>query len=96
MNGGLGIAGIIDLVIAVTLLECAALALYQRVTGKGLAPRDFVMNMVSGLCLMLALRSIARDAGAAWTALFLLAAGLAHGADILMRWRRVSRAARAH
>lgn len=93
MNESFGIASIVDLVIAVTLLECAALALYHRATGRGVAPRDFLMNMVSGLCLMLALRCLARDAGMAWVALFLLAAGIAHGTDILIRWRRGSRAA---
>ena len=30
----------------------------------------------------------ANDAGAVWIALFLLAAGLAHGTDLWMRWRR--------
>lgn len=92
MNDAFGIAQIIDLVIAFTLIECAALALYHRVTGRGVAARDFLMNMLSGLCLMLALRGLARDEGATWIALFLLAAGLAHGGDILMRWRRGVRA----
>lgn len=85
------IAQVIDLVIAFTLIECAALALWHRFTGKGVAPRDFAMNMVSGLCLMLALRGLAHDVGAAWVASCLLAAGVAHGTDILMRWRRQSR-----
>jgi hypothetical protein len=87
------IAQVIDLVIAFTLVECVLLALYHRVTGKGVAPRDFGMNMLSGLCLMLALHCLARDAGAAWIALFLLAAGIAHGTDIWMRWRRDAREA---
>ena len=96
MNEVFGIAQMVDLVIALTLIECAALALYHRATGKGVAIRDFAMNMLSGLCLMLALRCLVHDAGAAWIALFLLAAGLAHGTDILMRWRRGSRAASAN
>lgn len=90
------LAQIIDLVIAFTLVECAALALYHRATGRGVAPREFAMNMVSGLCLMLALRCLAHDAGATWIALFLLAAGVAHGTDLWMRWSRGSRAARAN
>lgn len=90
MNEIFGIAPVIDVVIAFTLIECAALTLYHRATGKGVAPREFMMNMVSGLCLMFALRCLARDAGAAWIALFLLAAGLGHGTDIWMRWRRGS------
>ena len=88
------IAPLIDLVIAFTVVEGAALALYRRVSGKGVAPRDFALNLVSGLCLMLALRSLAQDAGAAWTAAWLLAAGLAHGSDLLLRWRRDARPAR--
>jgi len=90
MNDGLRLAQIIDLVIAFTLVECAALVLYHRATGRGVAPHDFLVNMASGLCLMLALRCLARDAGAAWVALFLFAAGLAHGTDIWMRSRRAS------
>ncbi len=86
---------VIDLVIVITLVECLGLTLYQRVTGRGVAPRDFLVNMVSGLCLMLALRCLARDAGATWVAMCLLAAGLAHGTDIWMRWRRGSCSASA-
>ena len=88
MNESFGVAQLVDLVIAVTLLECAALALYHRATGRGVAPREFALNMLSGLCLMLALRSLAHDAGAAWVAAWLLAAGVAHGTDIWLRWRR--------
>ena len=95
MNDAFGLAQVVDLVIAFTLIECAALALYHRATAKGVAPRDFLANMASGFCLMLALRCAVRDASAAWVALFLLAAGIAHGTDIWMRWRRGARAASA-
>lgn len=90
-----GIAQIIDAVILFTLVECVLLVVYHRSTGRGVAMRDFFANMVSGLCLMLAMRCLATDAGAASVALFLLAAGGAHGVDILMRWRRSTRAANA-
>lgn len=86
------IAQIIDAVIVFTLVECAALVLYHRRTGRGVAVRDFFANMVSGLCLMFALRCLATDAGVATVALFLMAAGVAHGVDILMRWKRSARA----
>ena len=91
MIGNFGIAQVIDAVIVFTLIECVALVLYHRRTGRGVAVRDFFANMVSGLCLMFALRCLATDAGAASVALFLLAAGLAHGVDLLMRWKRSSR-----
>ena len=93
MSPAFTLSHVIDAVIAFTLLECLLLVGYHRVTGKGVAPRDFFVNMVSGGCLMLALRCLARDTGSTWVALWLLAAGLAHGADMLLRWRRSARRA---
>ena len=78
----------VDLVIAFTLLEALALALYFRATGRGVAPSQFAWNLASGLCLMLALRSVLAGAGAAWVGLALLAAGLCHAADLWRRWQR--------
>jgi len=80
-------AWLIDLVIAFTLIEAGVLLAYRFATGRGVASRDFALNMVSGLCLMLALRALAHDAGVAWVAVCLLASGVAHGADIWLRWR---------
>ena len=88
MNDASLIAPLVDGVIAFTLIEAGVLLLYRYATGKGVAPRDFALNMVSGLCLMLALRAFARDDAAPWTALCLLGAGLAHGTDMWLRWRR--------
>ena len=90
MNDHALIASLVDLVIAFTLIEGAALLLYHRATGKGVAPREFVLNMASGLCLMLALRALVQEAGAAWVATCLLAAGVAHGADLWRRWRHAA------
>jgi hypothetical protein len=94
MNDASFIAPLIDLVILITAVEGLALAFYHRATGRGVAPRDFAANMVSGLCLMLALRAAVHDAGATWVALLLLAAGIAHGSDIVRRWHRGARGAR--
>ncbi len=88
MNEASLIASLVDLVIAFTLIEGAALLLLHRATGRGVAPRDFVLNMVSGLCLMFALRAQVHDAGLAWVATCLLAAGAAHATDLWRRWRR--------
>jgi hypothetical protein len=88
MNDASLIARLVDGVIAFTLIEAAVLLLYRHATGKGVAPREFALNMVSGLCLMLALRAFAHDAAAPWTALCLLGAGVAHVTDIWLRWRR--------
>jgi len=87
------IAPLIDLVIAFTVVEGVALSLYHRVSRKGVAPRDFALNLLSGLCLMLALRCLAAGAGPLAVALCLLAAGTAHAVDLSMRWRRAGSAA---
>ena len=80
--------GLIDTIIVITLLEVTMLLLYHHQTKRGLMPRDYLLNVLSGLCLMLALRSSL--AGSVWyfTATFLTAAGLAHVADIILRLRQ--------
>ena len=79
---------VVDVAIAITLLEGLALAAYHRATGRGVAPRNFAINMVSGLCLMLALRTALT--GSSWmvVALFLSASGAVHAVDIWRRWQR--------
>lgn len=90
MTAPWGLAELVDGVIAFTVFEVAALAVYYRVTGGGVWLRDIGLNLASGLCLMLALRGAVHDAGFPWIALCLLMAGLAHTADVCRRWRRAS------
>ena len=77
----------IDLVIAVSLLEWLLLAQRYRRTGEGLAPDALRWMMLPGLCLMLAARSAL--SGGPWylMALLLAAAGLTHIADLRRRWK---------
>ena len=77
--------GLIDTVIAITLLETAALMVYHHTTKRGLAPRDYLLNIVSGVCLMLALRCALAGSGWYFIAAFLMAAGVAHVADVAWR-----------
>ena len=77
----------VDLIIAFTLLEGLALALYFRATARGVSPSQFGATLASGLCLMFALRSALAGSGAVWIGLGLLAAGAAHGLDLWRRWR---------
>lgn len=79
---------LLDAVIVFTLLEGAALWLHHAVTGRGLAPGDYALNMLSGLCLMLAVRVALGASPWPWIAVCLLGAGLAHGLDIWRRYRR--------
>lgn len=87
MLEGLSSVTVIDLVIGLTLFEGLALALYHRRTGKGVPVGDFAVNLVSGLCLMLALRAAVADAAWPWIGLWLGCAGLAHAADLARLWR---------
>ena len=88
MSAQLLLATLVDAVIGLTVLELVALCAWNARTGRGVPPRDFALNAMAGLCLMLALRGYARDLGAGWTVTFLGAAGLAHGMDLWSRWRR--------
>jgi hypothetical protein len=82
---------LVDLVIALTVLEAIALVVYHRLTGLGVPPKDFALNIVSGLCLMLALRCVLSQMSWMWIASCLSAAGLAHAMDIMRRWKRQRR-----
>lgn len=86
---------LVDAVIALTVAETLALLAYHRLTGKGLPPRAYLLNIVSGLCLMLAVRSVLMNAAWPLTMLCLSAAGVAHASDLWARWRRQSPARHA-
>ena len=81
---------VVDIAIAFTVLELAGLLAWHQLTGRGLAPADYALNLISGLCLMLALRT-ALSAMWAGMALCLIAAGVAHISDLVQRTRRKTR-----
>ncbi len=78
---------LLDLVIAVLLLEIAALLAWHWRTGRGLAPRALLPNLLAGLCLMLGLRAVQAGGHGAWLVAALAASGLAHLVDMRQRWR---------
>jgi hypothetical protein len=84
----IGSGWLVDCIIALTVVEAAGLLVYHRVTGRGLAPGDYLLNLASGLALLLALRGALGHTDWTWIALGLTAGGLAHGTDIWLRWRR--------
>ena len=79
---------VVDVAIAVIVLEAVALSAYRRNTGRGLAPRDYLANLLAGLLLMLALRVALAAAPWPWIALALLGAGVAHAVDLRARQGR--------
>jgi hypothetical protein len=78
---------IVDIAIAYTFLEGAAMAAAHHWTGRGLQPQEYLLNLFSGLLLLLAVRSALSEA---WTllTLCLFASGVAHVSDIAFRMRR--------
>lgn len=78
---------IVDAALAITALETLAVVLWHRRTGRGVAPADFLGNIASGACLMLALRCALVGAWPGWVALCLVLALAAHLADLRRRWR---------
>lgn len=73
---------LVDLVLAVSLIELLWLLLRRRTGFANLAP-----NLLAGLSLTLALRLSLVGASGAWIVLCLAAAGIAHLLDLLARRR---------
>jgi hypothetical protein len=77
---------LVDIVITVTLLEWGVLSWWHRRTGRGIPMSELRATLLAGLYLMLALRASMTAAPWYLVALLLLAAGLAHAADLWRRW----------
>jgi hypothetical protein len=74
-------------VILLTVVEGLGLYFYHRATSRGLPPQVYLLNLCSGLALMLALRSSLAGQIMAVTMGWIAAAGIAHAADLWRRWR---------
>ena len=79
---------IIDVIIALMVLETLALSGLYKWTGRGVAPVALLPFMAAGVCLMLALRLALTDADWLPIAGLLLLAFVFHALDIALRWRR--------
>ena len=79
---------IVDLIIALMIIEGVVLFLYRRGTGRGIAPAALMINLAAGGSLLLALRAALAGASWPWIAACLLLSLLAHLGDLAQRWRR--------
>ncbi len=77
---------IIDLILALTMLEAIVVVTYRRRTGRGVRSGDLAANLLAGVCLLLALRCALTGASWPWVALWLFASLVAHVADLRRRW----------
>jgi hypothetical protein len=78
---------IVDLLLALVILESAVLWAYRRASGRGVPTSALIANLASGACLLLALRAALSGAGWEWVAFWLAAALVAHLIDLRSRWQ---------
>jgi hypothetical protein len=81
----------IDIILLGVLAEAGLLLAYWRRTGRGVAPRRLLANLVSGASIMAALRlsletAVLAQSASAAIALCLALALAAHIADLAARW----------
>lgn len=84
----LGATRLVEAIMVLATAEGLVLAAYHARTRRGVAPRDYALNLLSGLCLMAALRSALYGQAFVVQCAWLAGAGLAHGADLWRRWLR--------
>lgn len=78
---------IAEAIIALTVLEAFVLALYRRITGRGVPVADLLPLLGAGIALMFALRAALTGQSWIWIALWLVVALAAHLGDLRRRWR---------
>lgn len=79
---------LVDIVLAVVVLEAIALLAFWAWKRRGVAPADLLPGLCSGALMLLALRSVLAGSGWIIPTLCLTAAGLAHLVDVTRRWQR--------
>jgi hypothetical protein len=78
---------IVDLILALVVVEAIVLLTYRRLTGHGIPAVGLLTNLLAGAFLLMALRSALIESHWASTAAWLAAALIAHIADLAQRWR---------
>ena len=78
---------VVDLILGLMTIEALLLLAYHRRAARGIAPADLAVNLLSGICLLLAVRAALVGADWSWVALALSASLFGHLADLRRRWR---------
>ena len=82
---------IIEVILALMILEAAVLVAWYKLKGQGVAPVGLVVNLLAGMFLLLAVLAALQNASYWTLGLCLMAALLAHVADLAMRWNNSGR-----
>ena len=80
----------IDAIMALVAIEGCVLVTWRTLTGRGPSPAALVANLLAGASLLLALRAALSGASPVIISVCLVIALVAHGADIVGRWRSAS------
>ena len=91
MAGWIASGRVLDLILVAMALEGAALVALWRASRVGVPPGALLPNLLSGMCLLLAMRAGLGGAWWGWVSLPLLAAGALHAGDLRARWRKAAR-----
>jgi hypothetical protein len=78
----------VDAILLLVVVEAVALTIYQRITGSGVPVALLLTNLAAGFFLLVGIRVALSHPNGWLLAPVLLAAGLAHIADLALRWRR--------
>lgn len=84
----------VDLALAITALELVVLGALRAFTRGGLPLHAWALNLVSGLLLMLAVKTTLAQTAWYWPALCVIGSGVVHSADLWWRWHRDRRGIR--
>jgi peptidoglycan/LPS O-acetylase OafA/YrhL len=79
---------VLDAILVGMALEGAVLAALWRVSRRGIAPGALLPNLLSGMCLLVAMRAALTGGWWGWVSLPLLGALVFHVYDLSRRWRR--------
>ena len=81
---------VVDLVLAIVVVETLCLVALRLRTGNGLPVAALAVNLLSGAALMLALRAALVQADWVWVAAPLCASFVVHLGDLALRWERAA------
>jgi len=79
---------IVDLILALMVVEAAIICAFALVWRDRLPLTGLLFNLAAGACLLLALRAVLSGAGWRMTSAWLALALVAHVADLVQRLRR--------
>ncbi len=78
---------VFDLILAGMALEAIGLVSVYRAAGRGVRPGRLLPNLLSGMCLLLAMRAGIGGAWWGWVSTALLGALAFHVVDLRRAWR---------